>query len=267
MRKILHILKQYSFVEIKQRLYSKLHLLLLRKMGFGQGTDPRMEHEIKAVEYVVSNSTDITLTVFDVGANAGQYLSILLPFIKKMDIYCFEPSITAFSKLKDTFGHSPVHLYNFGFSDTNRTAQLFTDYHGSGVASVHKRDFDAWNSMHSHKIIADKVEHVTLQTIDVFCREHEIDHIDFLKMDAEGHELSILKGAEQMLLAGKIRHIQFEFGECNIDSKTYFRDFWNLLSLRYDIYRMCQDGLIRMPEWSNASEIFTMMNYFAALKK
>lgn len=39
---------------------------------------------------------------------------------------------------------------------------------------------------------------------------HDIDHIDLLKLDIEGHELAALRGA-------------------NIDSRTYFWDFFYFL--------------------------------------
>jgi hypothetical protein len=55
-----------------------------------------------------------------------------------------------------------------------------------------------------------------------------------------GHELQALEGAAELLRAGRIRAIQFEFGGANVDSRTFFRDFWNLLYGRfgYSLYQI-----------------------------
>ncbi|WP_445778772.1 hypothetical protein [Shewanella sp.] len=44
-----------------------------------------------------------------------------------------------------------------------------------------------------------------------------------IKIDIEGHELSVLKVFGAAIEATKV--IQFEFGDCNIDTRTYFQDF------------------------------------------
>ena len=85
-------------------------------------------------------------------------------------------------------------------------------------------------------------------------------------MDIEGHELSALKGAKEMLEGKKIRFIQFEFGGTNVDSRTYFQDFWYLLSKNYTIYRIVKDGLHLIPKYKETQEIFTTINYLAELK-
>jgi hypothetical protein len=48
-----------------------------------------------------------------------------------------------------------------------------------------------------------------------------------VKMDIEGHELTALKGFGAALDVARV--LQFEFGGCNIDSRTYFQDFWYFL--------------------------------------
>ena len=50
--------------------------------------------------------------------------------------------------------------------------------------------------------------------------------IDLLKLDVEGNELLALKGLSDSIEYIKI--IQFEFGGSNIDSRTYFQDFYYL---------------------------------------
>jgi len=61
--------------------------------------------------------------------------------------------------------------------------------------------------------------------------------------------------------------VQFEFGEANIDSRTYFRDFHQLLGTDYDLYRIVPDGLQPLAGYSAELEIFATINYLAELKR
>jgi hypothetical protein len=86
-------------------------------------------------------------------------------------------------------------------------------------------------------------------------------------MDVEGNELKVLNGSKGMLNEGKIDFIQFEFGGCNIDSRTYFQDFFYLLKERYRIYRIIGDGLYEIRQYREQFEIFTTTNFFAERKQ
>lgn len=97
-------------------------------------------------------------------------------------------------------------------------------------------------------------------------QREKIRNIDFLKIDVEGDELNVLYGASNMLEMRGIKAIQFEFGGTHIDSRTYFRDFWNLLSPQYDIYRVIQNGLHRICKYTELLEIFACQNFLAILK-
>jgi len=69
-----------------------------------------------------------------------------------------------------------------------------------------------------------------------------------------------------MLRAGAIHWIQFEFGGCNIDSRTYFRDFFDLLNPQYDVYRLLRNGLFPIRSYHETQEVFTTTNFIAILR-
>jgi hypothetical protein len=102
-----------------------------------------------------------------------------------------------------------------------------------------------------------------MRTLDEYCREKNISRIDFLKLDVEGHELKALAGAKEMLSAGKIDRIQFEFGGCDIDSRSFFQDFFYLLQNRYDIFRILKNGLRPIKKYEETEEIFLTTNFLA----
>ena len=83
---------------------------------------------------------------------------------------------------------------------------------------------------------------------------------------AIGFGLDLQNKDKEMLEKNGIKAIQFEFGGTNIDSRTYFQDFYYLLKEKYNIYRILQDGLYEIKQYSELQEIFTTINYFAKLK-
>ncbi len=81
------------------------------------------------------------------------------------------------------------------------------------------------------------------------------------KIDVEGHELKVLEGVGSLI--NKIKVIQFEFGGCNIDTKTYFRDFWYFFKERnFDIYRITPLGPMKITQYKECYERFETTNYF-----
>ena len=105
---------------------------------------------------------------------------------------------------------------------------------------------------------------MTLKTLDDFCAENEVTEIGYLKIDVEGHELNVLRGAHRMLEEGRIRFVQFEFGEANIDSRTFVRDFFEVLGPDFDLYRIVSNGLRKIPTYHPGLEVFATINYLAA---
>ena len=85
--------------------------------------------------------------------------------------------------------------------------------------------------------------------------------IDFIKIDTEGNEYEVIKGLGNSIKLVKV--IQFEFGGCNIDSRTYFQDFFYLLKNKFKIYRILTDGLFEIVEYKETHEVFITVNYLA----
>ena len=84
-----------------------------------------------------------------------------------------------------------------------------------------------------------------------------------LKIDVEGHEFNVLKGAEKLLSSNSVRYIQFEFSEFNMESGVFLRDFFNMLTPRYRIYRILRRGLAPLNTYNTYQEVFKTTNYLA----
>ena len=106
--------------------------------------------------------------------------------------------------------------------------------------------------------------------VDKLVSEKGLDHVDFLKMDIEGHELFALRGAIQSLSARRIKALSFEFGSGNINSRTFFRDFWDLLiPLGFELRRICPGGgTVVVKSYYENLEVFRgVSNYIGVLKQ
>ena len=147
----------------------------------------------------------------------------------------------------------------FAFGDRNGTLPLYSCSQYSGLASLYSRNLKHFG------MTLDQSEDVSVLTLDEFCRMERLQRIHFLKLDVEGHELKVLHGAQELLERGGIDFIQFEFGGCNIDSRTYLHDFYELLTPRYHIYRIVTDGLRLVTAYREIGEIFTTTNYMREL--
>lgn len=256
-------LKTFNYITI-QKYLEHFYPRLLKIMNYGGGGDFKTSGELKIIKHISQQiSPSNRIIIFDAGANIGDFSLALNDELKNRNIriYSFEPAKTTYTKMvKRVEGINSIIPLNLGLSDKVSKQHLYSDANTSGLASVYNRRLDHFN------INLDNSEEISLTTIDKFCEDNEIESIDFIKIDVEGHELKVLLGAVGMINRGKIRYIQFEFGGCNIDSRTFFQDFYYFLSGRYNLYRIIRNGMIPVLKYSEAHEVFLTVNYFAELK-
>jgi Methyltransferase FkbM domain len=149
-----------------------------------------------------------------------------------------------------------VHIRQAALGKERGTVDLFFGDEGTSTASLHRVEAD----------VGGRSESVEMTTIDEFCRESGIEYVDFLKIDTEGHEIDVLLGANQMIEAGRIAAIQFEFGDTFLHTKYHFHDVFNMLSPRHTIYRILRSGLIEVPRYTHDLEIFKLANFLCIRK-
>lgn len=243
-----------------QKLFEYLNRISLYGMHIGRGGSKDDSGEGVAIKYVQQKlKNEKQVTVFDVGANVGTY-SILLHniFKEKAQVFSFEPSVKTYRKLVENTRQLPgITVHNFGMGSEDATLTLFSNKDESGLASVYHRKLDHLD------IDMNKTEEIEIKTIDGFCNQNNISHIHFLKIDVEGHEMKVLEGAKKIIGSKNVDFIQFEFGGCNIDSRTYFQDFFYLLKDDYNIYRIVRNGVYPVKVYKEIYEAFMTTNYLA----
>ena len=252
-----------------QKLLERNVDLSLRLMGVGSASDVAWSGE----QHVLVNLADRLhrtgrdrCRVFDVGANRGQYLQLIRstrPPLPGPEVHCFEPSPTAFALLSQIQGaEHPLVLNNFGLSNEVGSAKLFAPKRGSTFSSLSKRNLE------HHGLAFNEREEVNLRTLDEYCEEHAIAHIDLLKMDVEGHELSILRGGQRLLQQRSIDMITFEVGNANIDARVFLKDFWKLLVPHgFELKRLTPSGYMKtLRAYHEGLESFGTTVFVAELK-
>ena len=86
--------------------------------------------------------------------------------------------------------------------------------------------------------------------------------IDIFKIDVEGHELKVLEGIGDLIKSIKV--IQFEFGGCNIDSKTYFQDFFYFFKKNgFQMFRISPYKPIPIERYDENDENFLTTNFLS----
>jgi FkbM family methyltransferase len=165
-------------------------------------------------------------TIFDVGANIGDYTSACLGRFRSDDvtIHAFEPVPATFEKLSANVASPHVRRNAIGLSNCRQMIEINYNPLDSGSSSIFAGEL-------LHQGHWDKVQ-VEVMTGDEYCAENGEQSIDLLKIDVEGAENLVLEGFSGLLESEKISCIQFEFGMVNIHTKFLLKDFWDILNKR-----------------------------------
>lgn len=174
------------------------------------------------------------LMIFDVGAHKGQTSSHLYKLFPHSIIHAFEPSPYLFALIeKNLSKRKNIRCHNFALGETNEKAFL-TRPDSDLCGQVVKTQENNSTSICVHRL-------------DKFCLDENISAIDLIKIDVEGNELSVLKGASGMFERNAIRAI---FLECDFNKEdkqhSYFFDIFDFLSKK----NFCFHGLFDVVRYS-----------------
>jgi FkbM family methyltransferase len=150
---------------------------------------------------------------FDVGAYTGNTAKDFLRAFPDADIYSFEPHPRAFSSLLKIKSER-LHAYQLAVSNKEGAAQFFVHrepFEGETTERLSQNSgLDALTQFGRATTQKTKTITVQCQTVDQFCADKEIESVDLLKIDTEGHEDKVLDGARDTLAR---RSVSFVFAE------------------------------------------------------
>ena len=247
----------FNYIENNSWDWNSLEKFSALLQGKGWGTSTITE-EINCCKQLLNRDPQL---IVDIGANKGVYTEGLLKIFPDATYFLFEPSEYNLNILNDKFyNFDNVYCSSYALSNESSSKNLYSNEIGSGLASLSKRRLDHFN------IFMDVVESINTTRFDDFLNFEDIPKIpkiiDYVKIDIEGYELFALEGFGDRIL--DVNVIQFEFGGCNIDTKTYFQDFWYFFKEKnFSIYRITPNGPAKIEYYDESLEYFSTTNYIA----
>jgi FkbM family methyltransferase len=199
-------------------------------------------HESAFIERVLRPG----MTVVDVGANHGMFSMEAAHLVGAGgEVHAFEPTPATLLLLRQNLASnslSRVQVFPCGLGAAPGTARLRVHHHYGGLNTLAPRDV-TWNR---RTLRADAIIDVPITTLDLHCAREKLDRVDFLKIDVEGFELSVLQGARGMLAARRIDQILLEIGDltCATAGVGPIEVLSELESLGYELHAIAPDGKV-----------------------
>ncbi len=243
-----------------QRVNRFLFQLSIRGLGilnYRNSKESGERHFLQRLLRCYSGSGVTTgLVILDVGANVGDYSRAILDIAPTARIYCFEPHPGNVKRLEAAVG-GRVTVVPMAVGSKRGTAELYDYVEGAGSshASLHKDVFEKLRQR-AHQSLC-----VNMTTIDDFVEQHSIAAITLLKVDVEGHELEVFRGASKAIRERKVDIVHFEFNEMNVITRVFLADFFALLP-GFVFYRLLPDGWIPVTD-GPMENLFAFQNIVA----
>lgn len=178
---------------IKHRLEHALGVKLLRGLPLGNSV-------FVDVRKVLPDYRGEVL--FDVGANVGQTANEFAFWWPDARILSFEPVAQSFAALCENTAHlSNVKCFQLALGAEPGTTQMLLA--GQAVSFRIVQEGQSENG---------QTERVSLDTVDAVASRLSVDSISYLKIDTEGHDLHVLRGAASLLERGAIELVEVEAG-------------------------------------------------------
>lgn len=212
------------------------YLAILQGKGSGSGWD--LQGELAVAARLVRRPAPV---LFDVGANRGAWALGMEARLAHLQprLFLFEPARACHGVLR-ALPLANAMLIGAAVGEAPGEATLLSDAPGSETASLYARR-ESYLSFGAGV----QSEPVPIVTLDLVIEGYGIECVDFVKLDVEGGELQALHGAKRALAAGRIRALSFEFGSGQMNTRTFFHDFWDFLHpLGYTLQRILPGGRV-----------------------
>lgn len=192
--------------------------------------------------------------LLDIGANKGDWTEQVLACAKSrklsVRVHAFEPSSETRQMLSTRFSENPtVEIHSTAMSEKAGTATLYVNHAGSGTNSL-------------HPVSGKQEESIAVTTLDDFLADHNIEHVAFAKIDVEGFDGLVIKGAGATLARGAVDLVQFEYNWRWIVNSENLRNIFQLIEgSPYRLGKLAGDRILFFEDWHFEMDRFFENNY------
>lgn len=197
-------------------------------------------HRNGELDFFKSVSAQLKI-VFDVGIKDR---SEIYETNHSAHFYMFEPNPTYYKILYEKYTTSDVTLVNAGLGSKEGYSLLYPYCDSMCDRAKRSGAIDVY-----------------ITTLDKYCEDLSINHIDYLKIDTEGYEVDVLLGSKNNL--NNINYIQFEYGETFRDIGRSIKEVYNILD-GWNIYLLTSKQLVKIKD---PIENYIYSNYIACKKE
>lgn len=213
-------------------------------VGRNEGYTKNFPTEYSIISKFIINASPV---IFDIGAHHGESVREMLVNFKSPIIHAFEPEQKNFAALSKEFADKKnVNLVNKGVG-ANREERVFYVNALSHTNSFLKVNPNSQDHIRIKKLNNDEKQVLFNQdynqeklieiiTIDDYCQQQNIKHIDLLKIDTQGFEIACLQGAAQMLNAVKVLKCEVSFFDYYERSTSFFELESILKPYNFELY-------------------------------
>jgi len=238
------------------RLSRRLHYFARGEVANAISRNGEATLQARIVELLASEGRE--LVAVDVGANLGEWTLSLLDLAGAAKVpvcvHAFEPVPRVHAELEKRIRAHP--------SATG--VVLVPECVGAEVGRARMHVAEGLAGSHSlvHEAASGEEIEVPVTTLEAHAREHGLASIDLLKIDAEGLDFDIIRGALALLREGRVGVLQFEYNSCWIDARHFLRDVFELVEpLGLAVGRLVQGGIEIHPTWHAELERFIEGNW------
>jgi FkbM family methyltransferase len=199
-------------------------------------------HESALIERILRPG----MTVVDVGANHGMFSLEAAHLIGRDGVvHAFEPTPSTRALLLSNLAANQLanlRVFASALGESPGTARLRVHREMSGLNTLAHRDV-TWNR---NTLVADEIIDVPVTTLDAHAAAEGLDRIDFLKIDVEGFELGVIRGARALLRAKRVDRILLEIGDvtCATAGFAPIEVLNELDSMGYHLYGITPRGTV-----------------------
>ena len=241
-----NLLRQMIVGTSLEPLARKVHAIFTRDRGAAHMSNLEEKNRLYDMQTiaVMKRILQEDSNCVDVGCYQGSILREILRLAPKGTHFAFEPLPRMYQGLREAFGSlTALHLYDYALSDTTGTTSFQHVVSNPAYSGLRERRYDR-----PHEQIQEIV--VKTNLLDNIIPKHIA--IQFIKVDAEGAELQVLKGAIETIKNSR-PIIVFEHG---LGAADYYGtspdNIYDLLAVQ------CGLKLFLMREWLESNNVASL---------